>query len=248
MRFLFGSLLGIGFALLLASCQPERVPLPPTPSVQPWRLQATPALRWLGQVFQNCAAKQPGASLLLDERTADHLDPQKADLVFQYGGGANSPPFAAVLGQDELSVITRPGAPLSAAQFDDLRAIYNGRITTWGAFNPSSCAQCALSADEPLKVYIYAEGDDARPAPAQWGVPGPNSLLAPDPQAVRQAVASDRNAVGFIPARWLDASVSSIKIRGGAPGGLSLPILAFGQAEPQGSLRSWLLCVQAALK
>ncbi len=73
------------------------------------------------------------------------------------------------------------------------------------------------------------------------------AYTAPGPAAMREAVAGSPAAIGFLPHRWLDATVKALPVSGLDPAALRRPILAWSQAEPQGMPRTWLLCLQDAL-
>jgi hypothetical protein len=94
---------------------------------------------------------------------------------------------------------------------------------------------------------VYAAGDDVQAA-ANWLPAGPAAVLAPDPAAVRSAVAQERYSLGTLPAHWLDSSVKKVTIVGAGEGQLKHPLLAMAAQEPQGTRRAWLFCVQAKLK
>jgi len=61
---------------------------------------------------------------------------------------------------------------------------------------------------------------------------------------MRQAVAADSAAVGFLPRRWLDASIKEIALTESPFDPPALPILAVSAAAPSGSLYTWLYCLQ----
>jgi hypothetical protein len=58
-------------------------------------------------------------------------------------------------------------------------------------------------------------------------------------------VAADPNAIGFLPAHWLDSSVRAVTIDGLSSA--AQPILALTTSTPKGTTRSWLLCLQSTI-
>ncbi len=232
--------------LLLAACQPELTTLPPAPTPSLWQVQITPALRWLGPVFQACAAEQPGTALVLTEVSAADPAPGAADFSFQWGERKSPAPFTAVIAREELVVIVHPSNPNTTLTLDDLRGLYSAQADRWKG--PSSaCPSCAAGFDGPVQTYSYARGEDVQTA-AEWVLAGPKTRFAPDPQAVRQAVANDPFALGYVPAHWVDATVKRVKLEGIDPGLVQQPVLVSAAAEPRDSQRTWLLCVQEKLK
>jgi hypothetical protein len=233
--------------LLAVACQPTLQAVPPLPSPEVWRVETTPALTWLGEIFQQCAASQSGALLVVNQHSAPDLDPARADFTFQWGERSNPAPFSAVIGQEELAVVVNPQNPISAINVADVKAIFIGQTTDWKSVLQTACPGCSANLAGAVKVYGYPRGEDAGQA-GSWIEPGPDAILAPDPAAVLQAVAADANSIGFLPVHWLDRTVKKIELKGEVPGGLSRPVLAMAQAEPQGPKRVWLLCVQQKLQ
>jgi hypothetical protein len=73
-----------------------------------------------------------------------------------------------------------------------------------------------------------------------------NALLAPNPAAMFEAIAADPLAVGYIPASWLDKDIQIITIEVELQDAFTQPILALSVREPEGSLRTYLACLQVA--
>jgi ABC-type phosphate transport system substrate-binding protein len=209
-------------------------------------VQATPALRWMGPLFQSCAQKN-GSSLVLDEVPADHLDPAAVDVAFRWGAPEPAPTFTAVLGTDELVFVVNPANPLPKMTIDDARALFAGKSDSWSQVIKARCASCGPDFEGAVTVYVYPAGDDTRSA-MEWAAAGPATVLAPDPAAVKQAVAAERYSLGYLPRRWLDSSLKEVAVEGLTEAQLRLPLTALAAQEPQGSLRAWLGCVQDGLK
>jgi hypothetical protein len=228
--------------VVLAACRPEIQPAPLLSTPEVWQVQVTPALRWLGPVFQQCANGQPGTHLVVSESSALYLNPQKADFSFRWGEPADLPPFLAVIAQDELAVVVNPANPLTMLTTVEVQALFAGKTDSWSLVLKARCASCGPDFDGTVKAYAYAAGEDVQQV-ANWIRPGPAVFLAPDPAAVREAVAQERYSIGFLPARWVDKTVKSIRIEGGEPELLKRAILGLASQEPQGSKRAWLLCV-----
>ena len=240
------SLALFGTTLVLAACQPELNPLPPAPTPVVWQVEITPALRWLGPVFKQCTAEQPGINLVLSEYSAAYPESGSVDFSFQWGERKAPAGFTAVMAREELAVIVHPSNPNGTLQMDDLRGLYSAQADRWKG--PSSaCPSCTAGFDGPVQSYGYALGEDVQAA-ADWIQAGPRTWLAPDPAAVLQAVANDPYAIGYVPAHWVDPTVKRVKLEGIALGPVQQPVLVSAAAEPQGSQRSWLLCVQEKLR
>jgi hypothetical protein len=234
-------------ALFLSACQPQMVTLTPPPTPQIWQVETTPALRWLGPIFQRCAAGVAGANLVLSEHPAAQLGGAQIDFSFQWGEHAAPVGFAVVVGHDPLAVVVNPANPVDKLAPSEVRALFSGKTDSWSQAIKTRCASCGPDFEGAIRAYVYAAGEDVQTA-AGWLSAGPNSVLAPGPAEVRATIAQERYSVGYLPGRWLDTSVKALVVEPAEPGLLDQPILAFAPREPQGAQRAWLACVQASLK
>jgi hypothetical protein len=228
--------------LLVTACQPELSTQPAAPTPVVWKIQITPALRWLGPVFQKCAAENPGFALVVTERSAAEPQPEPAPFSFQWGE-RSAAAYTAELATEELAVIVHPSNPIENLSVDAFLGLYSTQAERWKA----ACPTCPSGLDGLLQTYAYAPGEDIQSA-AAWIQAGPRTRLAPGPEEVRQAVAKDPYAIGFVPAHWVDHTIKRVRLDGTPPGSLRQPILVSAAAEPQGSQRSWLICVQETVR
>ncbi len=233
--------------LVLAGCQPD-TDTTTLPAPETWRVQVTPALRWLGPVFNECTRQSPGIALLYDEEPASALDLDRADFALSFSQPVKDAGYTAILAQVNVAVIVNPTNPVLQLNRTSLEAIYGGKAVAWADVLQKDCPGCASFAKNGIKPYVYGEGDD-------FGLgfsdlfPGLSlrvlsAVLAPDPEAVRQAVASDPQAVGIIPVPTVDSSVRQVAINDVPADHLRVPLLLSTPSEPAGAKRSWVLCVQ----
>lgn len=236
--FLFVAAFTLG---LLTGCQPGLI-VQPIPSPHPIVVQVSPALVTLQPLMKGCAVSQGSTGLVLIETPAQAFDLKNADIGLRWGLTADAGTYAAQIGEDELVVIVSSQNPLSEISVIDLHAIYTGRLTVW----PGS------PADGEIQPWVYPFGDDAQElfnvVILQKDTRATRFVhTAPDPQAMLDAVAANRNAIGFIPRRWLNETVKEIQGNGVSAESMRAPILALSQNEPTGLTRDWLLCLQASL-
>jgi hypothetical protein len=78
------------------------------------------------------------------------------------------------------------------------------------------------------------------------------AMLAPDPAAMLEAISKDENSIGYLPASFLLSSgsvnpgeVNLVQLDQPLETALDQPVVALTQAEPQGLLRSLLVCLEA---
>ena len=73
------------------------------------------------------------------------------------------------------------------------------------------------------------------------------ALLVPGGLQMRDTVAGLTSGIGFVPSRFVNASVKEVSLTGVDPSALEMPILAITTSEPTGNTREWLLCLQTVL-
>ncbi len=233
--------------LLLAACAQagqtpqSTAPLPPTPQIV--YLTHTPALRPWRERIAACAASQPQIGLRLEE-TAPGAAPQSAaesaDAILALGEPGQTGGFFSLLGYEDLRLVVQRVNPLTEIAQADLANLLSGQAA-WQDL-PG-----AAGFEAPLEVWGYPQGDELerslRPMFPVWSSA---AWLAPDPQAVLEAVAINKGGVGFVPQSWLTADETEVKtlpLPPAAAAALRLPVTAHSPAEPQGALRALLACI-----
>jgi hypothetical protein len=217
----------------------------------------TPALRPFGQVFQTCTQLQPGLSLLVNELPGSLIETLPADILLTWGEAGVSGRIAYQTGEEELVFIVHPSNPVSSISSEQLASILSGKISTWGAFLQPDCPECPADAPDhplsgsPIQIWTYPSGDESLAAlsdiPGGTQIPPFKSRLAPDPEAMRQAVGLDYSGLGFLPRRWLDESVKILEVSGLAAGAGRLPILAYPANSSSPDVNSFIACLQQVL-
>jgi DNA-binding transcriptional LysR family regulator len=204
----------LALTLALAACgtTPPEPGAPTTVSVY-----ATPATRLWLDTFYACGTQHQIAIRLATSN-------QTADIFVRLG----EPPVLAVpafqIGLEQVTVIVHPQNPLSQLDAAQVQAIFSGQTGGWA-------------------VWTFASGDDVHAAfsPALTGAPFTSlARLAVDSDHMRRAIAADPQAIGFLPSRFVDASVKGVW-----SGGV-VPVLALTQAAPADAVETILACVQAA--
>ncbi|MBM7067983.1 phosphate ABC transporter substrate-binding/OmpA family protein [Actibacterium sp. 188UL27-1] len=110
-------------------------------------------------------------------------------------GNMVSPEQEHILAVDSLVVITHPSNPIETMTFEDLREIYNGRITNWSQLGGQDATITVVSRNEGSGTRGAFEGSvfgDATPAS------GTSIIEAEDNNTVAATVNSDPNAIGYV--------------------------------------------------
>lgn len=228
-------------ALVLASCSP---PPQVTPPVKPISVAIfyPPELRPWAERFFDCTARTPGLLLSRQETAILPSTPAPNQVILQWADPPPSAAYASLVGYDRLALIVHAENPISSLDNEALMGIYTGRITDWNNLT---------GRDLPTQPWSYPASSPLRVLFEQLllaGAPtGPNTLLAPDPATMLEAVAADPGALGFLPISWLEipnASTRPMDLPPNLEERARLTVIALTSQEPQGALRSLFICVQ----
>ncbi len=232
----------IALATALTACQPSLTPMPrPTPAIL--EVGFSPALKPLASSFNTCAA-QNALGLVLIEQPDATLEGDHATLNLRWGPPEKIQGYAAVIGYEELVVVVNPQNSLQSLNLDQVQGIFQGTIQDWSKVATESAAK-------EIHPWTYPDGEDVQQVFERklLGEPVPEgkTYLAPDPAAMREGVAKDPNALGYLPKHWVNESVKGVAVDGLESEQPGEAVLALSASEPEGSGRDWLLCLQEQL-
>jgi len=233
--------------VVLAACTPASTPSSsaPTPTFI-WYVQVDAEVDHLRPLFNLCAQQNPAIGIVLVNES--YADTRTVDFFFHWGVSEpeTAQEYDAVLSTDHLTIIVHPNNPVSSLTVEDLRSIYQNSIREWNELDTSAGFL------EQIEVWRYlperAIQQDFETLLETPALRNPFAMLAPDPDAMRQAVSEKPAAIGFLPARWLDASVKPLIIKNVTEEVLSQPILVTYSGEPDTLKQNWLLCIQDVLE
>lgn len=196
----------------------------------PYRVYLTPSLQPIWPALQACAAANPQATYVFQERFYDQIE--SADLVFRLGEPEKLPAFAAPLAVEEIVVVLDKDNPVSSLSQRQMQNIFHGAIDTWDQVGGQGDIQvwALLDADESRQLFEKHILDPLRPTPY--------SRLAPAAEYVLQALQEDPKAIAYLPRAWVTDDLKVIEL------GIKVPVLALAGAEPQGDLRQLVICLQ----
>lgn len=212
----------------------------PTPQVITAQV-STGASAWRSQLH-DCTANLPEIGLVVDDVPTGAIDLAEADLAIRIGEPETMGGPAYPVGSTRLRAIVNPQNPVDELTPDVLSAIFRGEISDWSQLDGFPVEPLSLQA------WTYLSGEDVRLAFEKALLPGAAGLnrarLAPSPQAMREAVAADPGAIGYLPEEWLDDTVKAVELDSGLQTQLTFPVLALTPAEPEGLTRKLLGCLQ----
>ncbi len=159
--------------------------------------------------------------------------------------------FVTPLGHDALTFIVHEGIGLRDLDFDQLRALFTGRIENWDELSETDEAVALIVPPEgdPLRTRFETAVMDEQPVHS-------GALLAPTPARAAQMAAQNPGSIGLLPlSAGLPEGVRRVRVEGELPSAeavrdrsypLTYDVLAMAPSEPSGAVREWLIWVQAS--
>ena len=221
--------------LLFTGCsQPLQFIQPSTP--QTIRIAYLSSLSPLTEFLQSCISEQSDAYFALEEIQNIPTD-DKADVIIWLGEKPAIFSTAFPFGWEKLSVVINPKNPLEDISDKSIRLLFSGEIENWSEL---------AGEDRPVSVWVYPSdyeiqrqfslflGEDRQTTSL--------AFLASSPAIVKEAVAIDPGAIGFLPNAWTDVNLTSFQLETES---LTLPILALSRTEPKDAVRKFIACLQS---
>jgi len=226
--------------ILAGACQPQYANLPDkTPEI--WRMQMPDSLSWLGPKLNVCTQQQSDVALIIEARPQSEPVSDTADMILRWGDPpAEDQNTWFQIGEDNLVIITHPDNPLSEITADQLQRIFTGQIRSWseiGEYTEGIFAVDLPAGNEIHQAFSASLGE--KPSLS------PGAQIAADAVTMRQAVAAQPGAIGYLPARWLDDSVKKLPvIDSRQPRRITFPVLIRFVKPPNPAQQTWLDCLQ----
>ncbi len=239
-----------GLLLLLATACAPFTTAAPLPTRQPVRVDLPPALRPWGSRLQACGAENPGMDLFVLESAPASQATGQADLTFHLGAPVTKSAYLAQVGTEDITILVNAANPNDKLSLAQLQQLYLGQALTW-----ATIASAPAGFDQTVQLWTYPAGDELRWAFESAVFRGSQSqaqaMLAPDPQAMLEAVSSAKNAIGYVPGSWMKTvtpelakGLKQIEVESALAQELRQPVLASSAVEPQGPARALLECLE----
>lgn len=245
---IFYLLLGLG----LVACAPT---LTATPTKSLIRVTTTPAFeslvtQWTIEYMDVQDTARIDLRVLPLEGALDAAEGGTADVII---AGIQPPQgwFATPLSLEGVSVVVHPTNSIRSLSLEDLAALFNGDIDSWGTLGGK---------DLPVQPVIPLPGDETREYFDTRVLKGagfsPDAFLAPSPLAMVAMVTEDEEAIGILPLSQVTDVVRVVRVDGVLPQTITvqegqyplhIEILALAPEQPGGATHEWLTWLQASL-
>jgi hypothetical protein len=237
-------LLLLGLSFLITSCgTPE--PASPAPTPQPIQVSYPAALQPWADKLSICASSNPQVALYFSQGpTPGNTFNEEVVLVLGNPDPSVASSHLYQVGWEQIIVAVNKDNVLSRLSTENLRSIYSGVTSTW-----------ENGSDQPIQVWVLPDGDPTRILFDQAVLPlqslASEAMLAPDPQAMLEAIAGNINAIGYLPGSilasgdpTLTSEIKIIQVDTLLDEALHQPVIAVVRSEPKGLVRSLLVCLQ----
>ncbi len=245
MKLKFPSLI-ILLLLLLTACAKAETPQSDQREMEVVTLQVTPELaHWLTDV-NRCAEGLPNIGIVTQILPDSALDPAQADLILRLGERTSSDPQVAVMGKEEIVVITGERVPLRSLSIESLRAIFTGSIENWNEISENQTEQTKV--DQPIEILTYPQGHHLRLLFSKTYLNSqnidPDAQIASTSDAVIDHIQTKPYAIAYVLKSQVPSGINLLDVTDLAPLAAQHNVLAVTQNIPQGDLRQLLLCLQ----
>lgn len=226
-------------AFLLTSCTAGvelSSTLVPPPDI--WRIAYTPEIAWLVDRFDPCLDLNSRVGIAIEESYNMQVAGSNADILLHWGDIDPQGFKAYLIGTDYLDVIVNYDNPLQEMTIEDLKKIYEGNITNWGAFSPELSGK--------ITAWVYSDHLNIQQKFNESVVDPTSSLssfnIVPDVSAMLEAIQTDPGAIGFIPAHWPSDTVKRIGLLGwDIP---QVPVIWVSKEDPGEEQFEWITCIK----
>ena len=215
----------------LTACSPYEFAESPA-SKETFTVKLSHDLFWVQDSLNTCLPTYPEASLFIQDNNLENL--KENEISIRLGmPSTNRELQATLLGKEEIYIITN-------------EAIDNNSI------NIVSIRNSYLSLDPQFQAWAYPSGNQNREIfdsiLLESKTISPQVKIAPNPEAMLEAVSNNPAAIGYIPNSWKEDTVQVIPIGNKLEDSLFQPILALTNGEPKGNSRLLLSCLHQELQ
>lgn len=229
---------------ILTSCQPETPLTEETPVIDTINLGITPSLtHWLPNVAE-CANAIPDFGIYVLPWIEPDLD--QADLILRLGERQETDPYVAIMGFEEITIISGVELPVSTLSLESLQAIFFGSITNWR--DVPEVIEENIEIDQPIQILSYPEGHPLqllfRNTVLHQQPISSDTLIFSTPEYLETLLQENPYAIGYMLKSQVPEDVQKMTITDFNSQQAQQFVLAITSQEPTGKLRQLLLCLQ----
>jgi hypothetical protein len=234
--------------IFLISCSTPEL-RSPDPTPEPIQVIFSSVLKPWAENISACASNNPLVAIYYNPSLSFDTNLITNSITLELGEPVQmeNNSYLTQIGREQIEVIVNQDNNLSELSTSDLRSIFSGKLTRWDS-----------DSGQPIQVWVFPVEESIRKyfdrAVLQSHLLSSDAMLAPDPDAMLQAVSNDPNAIGYLPGSIIstsDLSVGSkvkiIQIEETLQSELNQPVISITPNEPVGLMRELLVCLQASV-
>jgi hypothetical protein len=229
---------------ILSACANAEIATP-APTQEAIRVFYPPTMQFWADSLANCASNNPHIGLYFFPIYYPS-DISGQDIVLNLGpdvqGSDNA--YLSQVGWDQLVVIVNVSNPTSQLSQEGIEQIFSGELSLWMNGQELPIQVWVLPSNDPNTLVFNNTFMVSQPLTSE-------AHLAPDADAMMEAISEYPGAIGFLPKTILDARENSptedlkiVALPASLNAELHFPIVAITQTEPKGLLRQILVCLQ----
>jgi hypothetical protein len=232
--------------IFLVSCSTPELSTPAS-TPEPIQVIFSPSLSAWADKFSTCASKNPLIALYNNPSPIVDMNINPNSVVLQLGESSESSDNSSLsqIGWEQIDLISNQERHVSQLTRSDLQSIFSGITKNWDGDTGQPIQVWVFPVEEAGRKYFDLSVLQSYPITTE-------ARLAPDPDAMIQAISNDPNSIGYIPESMISSSdpalVSKVKILQvdkSLQAELHQPVIAITKNEPEGLLRELLVCVQS---
>jgi phosphate transport system substrate-binding protein len=193
-----------------------------------------------------CGYDLPDIALFFVDSPTPNLNIQSMDILLEMGNPSVLPNtlYVSQVGWEQILVVVNKDNPISRLSTGEIQAIFSGQAPSWENGSGTPIQVWIFPSEDPIRTLFDSLVMKSERITSQ-------AMLAPDLQAMLEAVAADANSMGYLPESYLiDADiylvgkVKTLQLDQTLQDDLHQPIIVLTMGEPQGVMRDLLVCLQ----
>jgi ABC-type phosphate transport system substrate-binding protein len=162
-----------------------------------------------------------------------------------------------LLFEELINIVTNKLNPLYQLDIPQINNIYNGVLSSWQDVIlkcPTCFGKSATNSlpQNMIQPWIFIPGSTSQKTINDFFLDdGLNSLsanIAPDEQAMAEAIALNPSAIGFLPSHWLNEEIKIIQLMSQSDISLKFPVLVSINPSESQKYGPLILCIQSELR
>ena len=239
-------LLFVLLIIFLVSCSTPEISIP-APTPEPIQVIFSPSLSPWADIISTCASENPLIALYYNPSPIVDMNIYPYSVILQLGESSESAEnsYLSQIGWEQINVISNQERDLSQLTRSDLQSIFSGITKSWDGDTGQPIQVWVFPVEDAVRKYFDQAILHAYPITTE-------ARLAPDPDAMLQAISNDPNAIGYISASVISSSdpalvdkVKILQVDKSLQDELHQPVIAITENEPAGLIRELLVCVQS---